>query len=92
VNATYNVSYRLLLEADVTGRGYTPMLQTAVLIASFIVIGPIFVTRFTAIDPQQMTCDEHFIRERTGHLAQNISSTNCDIFFCHMNWFEKEFE
>jgi hypothetical protein len=38
VNATYNVSYRSLLEADVTGRGYTPMLQTAVLIASFIVI------------------------------------------------------
>jgi hypothetical protein len=35
---------------------------------------------YTAIDPQQMTCDEHFIRERTGHLVQNISSTNCDFF------------
>jgi hypothetical protein len=42
VNATYNVSYRSLLETDVAGRGYTPMLQTAVLIASFIVIWPIF--------------------------------------------------
>jgi hypothetical protein len=35
-NAAYNVSGRSLLEADVTGRGYTPMLQTALLIASFI--------------------------------------------------------
>jgi hypothetical protein len=38
VNAAYNVSYRWLLEADDTGRGNTPMLQTAVQIASFIVI------------------------------------------------------
>jgi hypothetical protein len=53
VIATYNVSNRSLLEADVTGRGYMPMLQNAMLIASFIVIWPIFVTRLISLTGMQ---------------------------------------
>ena len=36
---------------------------------------------YTVIDPNQMTCDEHYMRERTDHLAHNISNTNYDVFF-----------
>jgi hypothetical protein len=49
VNAAYSVSYNSLLEADATCRCYTPILQTAVLITSFIVILPMFVTRLLCL-------------------------------------------